>query len=149
MIISTKCQYALRAVYEIARLTNGQIMTIGDIAQAQRIPQRYLEGILNQLRKGGILEAQRGRSGGYRLAKAAEVLSVGEVVRLIDGPIRATVSAEEARTSESPRWENYVFQPTWQKVQQTIDQTLDATFFSQLLRIESEAKLKGVPSYVI
>jgi Rrf2 family protein len=149
MIISTKCQYALRAVYEIARSNSGRVITIGDIAKAQRIPQRYLEGILNQLRKGGLLEAQRGRSGGYKLAKDAGDITVGEIVRLIDGPIRAVACVEETRPTDCPLRESCVFLPTWQKVQDAIDQALDSSKFSQLLEIESEARLKGSPSYVI
>ncbi|OGV46503.1 MAG: hypothetical protein A2X46_06100 [Lentisphaerae bacterium GWF2_57_35] len=149
MLISTKCQYALRAVYEIARSRHGGVMTIGDIARAQQVPQRYLEGILNQLRKSGILEAQRGRSGGYKLGKDAKDITVGEVVRLIDGPIRAVVCVEEAKAANCPLQENCVFLPTWRKVQSAIDQTLDSTAFSQLLKRESDAMLRGAPSYVI
>jgi Rrf2 family protein len=149
MIISTKCQYALRAVYEIARSNQGRVMTIGDIAKAQSIPQRYLEGILNQLRKDGLLEAQRGRSGGYKLAKDPRNITVGEVVRLIDGPIRVVVCVEETSTTDCPMQDDCAFLPTWQKVQEAIDQALDATSFSQLLHEANDAKLKGAPSYAI
>ena len=149
MIISTKCQYALRAVYEIARSNHGRVMTIGDIAKAQRIPQRYLEAILNQLRKGSLLEAQRGRSGGYRLAKDAVDITVGEVVRLIDGPIRAVVCLEEARTTDCPLRENCVFLPTWQKVQEAIDQALDSTDFFHLVKLEREVRREGCSNYMI
>jgi Rrf2 family protein len=149
MIISTKCQYALRAVYEVARSDQGRVVTIGDIAKAQRVPRRYLEGILNELRKGGILDAQRGRSGGYRLAKDAGKISVGEVVRLIDGQIRAVECVEENKTLDCPLREDCVFLPTWQKVQEAIDQALDSTAFSHLLKMEGEAKLRGAPNYMI
>ena len=149
MIISTKCQYALRAVYEISRSNHGGVMTIGDIAKAQRVPQRYLEGILNQLRKGGLLEAQRGRSGGYRLAKDAGEITVGEVVKLIDGPIRAVVCVEEAKTTDCPMRENCVFLPTWQKVQEAIDQALDSTDFQHLVKLEREARREGCSNYTI
>lgn len=150
MIISTKCQYALRAVYEIARSNRERILTIGGIAKAQRIPQRYLEGILNQLRKGGLLEAQRGRSGGYRLAKDAGEITVGEVVRLIDGPIRAVVCVEEAnKTTDCPMRENCVFLPTWQKVQEAIDQALDSTDFHHLVKLENETRREGCSNYAI
>ena len=149
MIISTKCQYALRAVYEIARSNHEGVRTIGDIAKAQRVPQRYLEGILNQLRKSGLLEVQRGRSGGYRLAKAAEEITVGEVVRLIDGPIRAVVCVEEARTTNCPLRENCVFLPTWHKVQEAIDQALDSTDFRHLVRLERETGREGCSNYTI
>lgn len=149
MIISTKCQYALRAVYEIARSNHGRVLTIGDIAKAQRVPQRYLEGILNQLRKGGLLEAQRGRSGGYRLAKAPEEITVGEVVRLIDGPIRAVVCVEETKTIDCPLRTNCVFLPTWKKVQEAIDHELDSADFQHLIKLETEALRKGCSNYAI
>ncbi|MEI6810148.1 MAG: Rrf2 family transcriptional regulator [bacterium] len=146
MIISTKCQYALRAVFEIARSNHGGVMTIAEIAEAQNVPQRYLEGILNELRKGGILEAQRGRSGGYKLAGDVKNITVGAVVRLIDGPIRAV---EESGTGNNEALERSVFFPTWQKVQLAIDEALDSTAFSQLLRLDDDERLKRSPSYVI
>lgn len=149
MIISTKCHYALRAVYEIARARHGQIMTIAEIASAQRVPRRYLEGILNQLRKGGILEAQRGRSGGYSLARDARNITVGQVLRTIDGPIRAVDCAQVATSPDCPMRENCVFLPTWQKVQLAIDQALDSTAFSHLLQAEREAQSRGTPNYAI
>jgi Rrf2 family transcriptional regulator, cysteine metabolism repressor len=149
VIITTKCQYALRAVYEVARSDPGTVMTIGGIAKAQRVPQRYLEGILNQLRKGGVLEAQRGRSGGYRLARAANRITVGDVVRLIDGPIRAVACVQEGKATECPLRQDCVFLPTWQRVQETIDQTLDSTTFADLLKLERDAKRKEAPSYTI
>jgi Rrf2 family cysteine metabolism transcriptional repressor len=149
VIISTKCQYALRAVYEIARSNHGKVMTIGDIAKAQRVPQRYLEGILNQLRKGGLLDAQRGRSGGYMLARDASDITVGAVVRQIDGPIRAVICVEEAKTTDCPMHDHCVFLPTWQNVQQAIDQALDSTTFAQLLKREGEANLRGSSTYMI
>lgn len=124
-------------------------MTIGDIAKAQRVPQRYLEGILNQLRKGGILDAQRGRSGGYMLAREAGDITVGAVVRLIDGPIRAVICVEEARTTDCPLQDHCVFLPTWQNVQAAIDQALDSTTFAQLLSREQESKLNRSSSYDI
>lgn len=124
-------------------------MTIGHIAKAQRVPRRYLEGILNQLRKGGLLEAQRGRSGGYRLAKGADEITVGEVVRLIDGPIRAVVCVEEAKATDCPMREDCVFLPTWQKVQQAIDQALDSTDFHRLVKLERETRREGCSNYTI
>lgn len=149
MFISTKCQYALRAVYEVARSEPGQLLTIGDIATAQRVPQRYLEGILNQLRKGGLLEAHRGRNGGYRLSRDADAITVGDVVRAIDGPVRAVVCVEDAQASDCPMLESCVFLPTWRKVQTAIDHALDSTSFSQLLKIERDAQMRGVTNYTI
>lgn len=149
MLISTKCQYALRAVYEIALSNHKGVMTIGEIAKAQRVPRRYLEGILNQLRKGGLLEAQRGRSGGYRLTKGADKITVGDVVRQIDGQIRAVVCVEETRATDCPMREDCVFLPTWHKVQQAIDQALDSTDFHHLVELERASRREGCSDYTI
>lgn len=149
MFISTKSQYALRAVFEIAKSNHQATMTIGEIAKAQQVPQRYLEGILNQLRKGGLLEAQRGRSGGYKLAKDARNITVGDVVRLIDGPIRAVACVKEAKPADCPMRTHCVFMPTWQKVQNAIDEALDSTDFAHLVAIENEARRKECINYTI
>lgn len=149
MIISTKCQYALRAVYEIARAESGSVVTIRDVAEAQHVPQRYLEGILNQLRKGGVLEAQRGRHGGYKLAKGPKEITVGDVVRIIDGAIRAVVCVEESKVTDCPMRENCVFLPTWNRVQEAIDEALDYSSFDQLLKMEMESQAAGVANYTI
>ena len=149
MIISTKCQYALRAVYKIARAESGTVVTIGDVAKAQHVPQRYLEGIMNQLRKGEVLEAQRGRHGGYKLARNPKEITVGDVVRVIDGPIRAVTCVEETKATDCPMRENCVFLPTWQKVQTAIDHAMDASNFEQLVQMERESKSFGNTNYVI
>jgi Rrf2 family protein len=149
MIISAKCQYALRAVYEIARSNAGVVVTIGDVAKAQRVPKRYLEGILNQLRKGGILEAHRGRHGGYALAKPMKDLSVGDIVRVIDGPILAVECVEKSKVTDCPMREDCVFLPTWQMVQEAIDQALNSSNFDQLIKMSEEAKASQNMNYSI
>ena len=77
MRISKKCQYALRAVFELAVRNTGQPVKIQQIAGAQNIPPRFLEVILNQLRHAGFVESRRGNEGGYMLAPGAEELTVG------------------------------------------------------------------------
>ena len=149
MFISTKSQYALRAVFEIAKSDQQAIMTIGEIAKAQQVPQRYLEGILNQLRKGGLLEAQRGRSGGYKLAKDARNITVGDVVRLIDGQIRAVACVKEDQPTDCPMRTNCVFMPTWQKVQDAIDEALDSTDFAHLVECDNKSRQKECTNYTI
>ncbi len=123
----------MRAVYEIAGAPPQEVLTIETIARNQGIPRRYLEGILNQLRKTGILKALRGRRGGYRLAKDARKITLGEVARLMDGPIRAVVCVENSGDADCPMREDCVFLPTWQKLQQVVDQALDSTTFQQLV----------------
>ena len=93
MRLSARVDYALRAAAELASVADGAIagrsrpVTAEQIARAQEIPPKFLESILLQLRRGGIVHAQRGPEGGYWLARPASEISLAEVIRVIDGPL--------------------------------------------------------------
>jgi Rrf2 family protein len=89
MRISAKEDYAVRAVLELA-IANGGPLKREQIAQAQDIPTAFLQNILVELRHAEIVEAQRGREGGFRLARPAAEISIADVVRAVTGPL-ATV----------------------------------------------------------
>ncbi len=92
MSVSQKCQYALRAVFELASRHGDAPTSIREIAQAQAIPPKFLELILVQLRKAGFVESRRGAHGGYFLAVGPAALTVGEIIRFIDGPIAPVIT---------------------------------------------------------
>lgn len=91
-MLTQRAKYALRACIHLAEHHDGTAtIQIGEIAVAENIPGKFLEAILLDLRKAGLLQSQRGRHGGYRLARAPEHLSIGDIIRVIDGtlaPIR-------------------------------------------------------------
>jgi Rrf2 family protein len=93
MRLSARVDYALRAAAELASVADGTAagrsrpVTAEQIARAQEIPPKFLESILLQLRRGGIVHAQRGPEGGYWLARPASEISLAEVIRVIDGPL--------------------------------------------------------------
>jgi Rrf2 family protein len=89
MRVSAKVDYALRAMTELAA-ASPSLMTGEQLATAQKVPPKFLESILAQLRNGGLVASQRGAEGGYRLAKPAEEISIADVIRELEGPI-ATV----------------------------------------------------------
>ena len=86
-MISQKAKYALRALVSLARAGRGETMMIGEISKEQAIPKKFLEQILLELKRAGIVMSRRGRLGGYVLLRPADKLTFGEVLRLIDGPI--------------------------------------------------------------
>ncbi len=86
-MISQKAKYALRALVALARAGRGQSRMIGEISQDQAIPKKFLEQILLELKRAGLVSSRRGRMGGYELLRAPEEITYGEVLRLIDGPI--------------------------------------------------------------
>jgi Rrf2 family protein len=86
-MISQKAKYALRALIALARRPEGEAMFIGDIAENQNIPKKFLEQILLELKREGLVDSRRGKAGGYILLRPADTISFIDVLRLIDGPI--------------------------------------------------------------
>ncbi len=86
-MISQKAKYALRALVALTRVREGESVMISEISRGQAIPKKFLEQILLELKRAGIVMSRRGRLGGYVLLRAPEEVTFGEVLRLIDGPI--------------------------------------------------------------
>ncbi|MFD9478394.1 MULTISPECIES: RrF2 family transcriptional regulator [Streptomyces] len=87
MRISARADYAVRAALQLAASQDDGPVKAEAIADAQDIPHKFLEGILNDMRRGGLVLSQRGGNGGYRLAKPARSISVADVIRVVDGPL--------------------------------------------------------------
>lgn len=85
MRLSARVDYALRAVSELAAAEAPR--TVDQLAAAQKIPGKYLESILGELRRGSLLRSQRGPDGGYRLARPAAEISIADVIRALDGEL--------------------------------------------------------------
>ena len=86
-MISQKAKYALRALVALGRARNGEPVMIAEISRSQAIPKKFLEQILLELKRAGIVVSRRGRAGGYVLLREPGEITFGEVLRLIDGPI--------------------------------------------------------------
>lgn len=86
-MLSKKAKYAMQACLVLAKLPSGSQMMIAEIAQAEGIPKKFLEIILLELRNGGLLQSRKGKGGGYLLAKPAKLITMGQIIRLIEGPI--------------------------------------------------------------
>lgn len=86
-MLSQRTRYTVRALLHLADRHGQGPVQLGDIAEAQNIPPKFLTVILSQMRRAGLVEAQRGRDGGYWLARAPETISYGEIVRLTRGSL--------------------------------------------------------------
>jgi Rrf2 family protein len=86
-MLSQKAKYALRALLMLAEQPDADMVMIADIAEREKVPRKFLEAILLDLRKRGLLDSRRGKYGGYRLAKPADAISFGEIIRIVDGPL--------------------------------------------------------------
>lgn len=100
MQVTARVDYAIRALLELAARPDGRA-TRDELAAAQRIPRRYLEAVLAQLRTTGIVVAQRGSAGGYRLGRPPDEISVADVARAVDGPLALVQGARPERVNYS------------------------------------------------
>lgn len=149
MLVSRKCQYALRAVFELARRYGQGPVKIAEVARVQAIPPRFLEVILSQLKQGGFVASQRGNEGGYVMARPPGHLKVGEVVRFIEGPISPVSCVSDEPQDRCPLYGDCVFLPMWEKVSGAISDVFDKTTFQDLVDQERQRAEEYVPSYSI
>ena len=107
--LSRKARYALRALYALANDESGGPVLIADLAEREHIPHKFLELILLELRNAGILRSKKGKGGGYALARPAREVTLGQIIRVVDGPLapipcvseRAYVRCEECVSEET------------------------------------------------
>ncbi|MBM3507494.1 MAG: Rrf2 family transcriptional regulator [Alphaproteobacteria bacterium] len=86
-MLTQKAKYGLKAILMLAQRNSSEFTLVAEIADRQRAPRKYLELILLELRKHGFLHSQRGKNGGFRLARPPEQITFGQVIRVLDGPL--------------------------------------------------------------
>ena len=129
MRISAKGEYGIRAMLDLTLHQGRGLVPIQEIAQRQRIPQRYLEQVLLLLRRAGFLESKRGATGGYQLVKPPEEVSVGDVLRAIDGRIAVLEVAGRGPGDTSPGSD---LAALWQEVADAVGAVIDRLTFAEL-----------------
>ena len=132
MRISAKADYAVRAVIELAAAPEGANLSAREIATAQSIPQNFLENILAELRRAGIVHTHRGPGGGSSLARRARSITVGEILLAIDGPLAAV---RDLRPEQLVYEGNAHRLPeVWCRVQACLHEVLDGVTVADLAR---------------
>jgi Rrf2 family transcriptional regulator, cysteine metabolism repressor len=154
MAITQKSKYALRAILELALRFGQGPVSIGEIARAQAIPARFLEAILAQLKRANLVESKRGNEGGYVLARPPERVSVGDVLRVVQGALAASEvgpaqngngngNGNGAEASQS------VFMPIWDAAVRSASSIYDAATFHGLVDQYREVLANHAPDYSI
>jgi Rrf2 family cysteine metabolism transcriptional repressor len=146
MNISVKSEYALKALLDLAiqylgappGTTQMAPIKIADIAKRQKIPQKFLELILAGLKQNGFVDSRRGAEGGYLLARAADAITVGEVLRAVES------TKGGLRTGKDDP-----FTEVWRRVDEAVSGVLDQTTFGELARAWHTRQLEFVPSWDI
>lgn len=134
MKLSTKGRYGLRAIIDLARYSEKEPVSICSIAARQNISEGYLEQIVALLKKGGLVKSIRGAFGGYVLARDAKEISVGDVLRALEGslePVKCGAFHPEETCSAA---DGCVTKYVWQKINDSITETVDGIFLDELVQ---------------
>lgn len=149
MWVTQKCQYALRALFELAKREKEGVVRSADIAANQAIPKRFLEVILHQLRQGGFVDSQRGKEGGFFLSRPADNITIGEVIRFIDGPINPVDCQLNKPRGRCQLTGGCVFSSLWDEARTALEQVYDTKTLRDLVDREEALLADQAPHYVI
>lgn len=142
MRLSTKGEYASRAMLELSLHYPHRGLHIREISQAQDIPPRFLEQILLLLKRTGYLRSKKGPNGGYFLSRPPSEITVAEIIRVMDGPL-APIDCVSVTAHEScPREEKCGLRVLWKEVRDAVASILERTTFADLVRLTGEKSPK-------
>ncbi|MEJ7837846.1 MAG: Rrf2 family transcriptional regulator [Thermomicrobiales bacterium] len=144
MKVSTRGEYGVRAMVALARHYGGGPMSITEIAKVSSVPAAYLEQLIAPLRRAELVSSKRGAHGGYVLSRSPELIRVGDVYRVMEGPVAPMdCVSEDVDAQICPLIEGCETRPVWLKVRDSIVEALDSTTLADL--IQSESPSPGQP----
>ncbi|MFO7918055.1 MAG: Rrf2 family transcriptional regulator [Anaerolineae bacterium] len=142
MKISTKGEYGIRAMLELAKRAGEGYVQSAEIAAAREIPENYLYQLLITLRKAGLIRSRRGPHGGHMLARSPDHISLLEVIVALEGPIDPVACIQENVTNACSFVENCPVRDVWQHATDAMARILKEADFAQLAQAEYEARAK-------
>ena len=141
MKISTKGRYALRLMLDVALNSHGTAVPLRDVAQRQDISDKYLEQIVTQLSRAGLVRSVRGAGGGYLLTRDPAEYTVGEILRPLEGSL-APVSCVDGSEC-CGRAEQCVTLEVWREIQQAVSGVVDHITLAQLVERQRQKAAQG------
>lgn len=135
MKVSTRGEYGVRAMVALAKNHGQGPMSIAAMSKASSVPMPYLEQLIGPLRRAGLVESTRGARGGYHLTRSPEAVKVGEVYRVMEGPVAPMECVSEDITEQTcPLIDGCETRPVWLRMRDAIAETLDSTTLADLIR---------------
>jgi len=138
MLVTQKKQYALRAIFELAKRQGDKPVKSSIIAEAQSIPLRFLEVIMGQLKRGGIVDSKRGFFGGYRLMRPPDQIRVGDIFRLLDKEDDTETCMACTSKGNCPFLGDCVFMGLWDQARKAMDAVYERTTIQTLIDQEKK-----------
>ncbi|HEY3424474.1 MAG TPA: Rrf2 family transcriptional regulator [Negativicutes bacterium] len=143
MKLSTKGRYGVAAMYDLALHYGQGPISLKSVANRQKISEHYLEQLMGVLRKAGYVKSVRGAQGGYALTKEPAQVSVGDIIRIMEGPIAPVdcLLADAAANNYCERMDICVTRGVWAKVRDSIVNVLDSISLADLCREEKDKEM--------
>ena len=144
----------MRVILELARLRSTHAVSVTELAERTGIPATYLEQLMLRLRTANVVRSVRGAHGGFLLARSPESITIGEVVRLMDGPLAPTPCASKTAHMPCPSYrcpseDDCVLRDLWVEVRDAISAVVDGTTFGDLLERQDKSGAATSPMYHI
>jgi Rrf2 family transcriptional regulator, cysteine metabolism repressor len=149
MGLSQKCQYAVRAVLELSKSYQKGAVPAAEVAANQAVPQRFLEVILNELKTTSLVDSRRGVQGGYYLTCDPKDLTVGRVIRLVEGPLDAVRCTSDTDNASCPLQGRCSLAGLWEQAKEAVESVYDSTTFGDLVKRDEALNRRNVPDYCI
>ncbi|MCW2278047.1 RrF2 family transcriptional regulator [Heliophilum fasciatum] len=140
MKLSTKGQYGLRAMFDLAQHHGPGPISLKLVADRQDISEHYLEQIMAVLRKAGLVNSLRGPQGGYLLARSPEEITVGDIIRVLEGPVAPVDCVNDDVQDKCSRSPECVTRLVWAKVRDAIEQVIDSITLADMCEEAEKAK---------
>jgi Rrf2 family protein len=134
MKVSTRGEYGVRAMVALARNYGNGPMSIAAVSKASAVPTAYLEQLIGPLRRAGLVESKRGAQGGYQLSRPPELVCVGEIYRVMEGPVAPMdCVSEEVSEQTCPLIDGCETRPVWLRMRDAIAAAIDSITLADLI----------------
>lgn len=143
MKLSSKCRYALHAMFDLAFHATGHFAQVKDICERQEIPPRFLEQVFQDLRRAGLVQSKRGPRGGHQLAKLPKEIRLGDIIRAVDGPV--ALLPELPGTATDPSTGGQVTDEMLAEIAEAINGCLDGRTVADMCATAEALKLDAQP----
>jgi Rrf2 family protein len=132
--VSTKGRYGLRAIIDLAMNDKDGQISLKSVAQRQGLSENYLEQLFSSLKKSGLVKSVRGAQGGYMLTKPAEMITVGDVLRSLEGTLCPVDCIDLNMNTACDRMDECITAPVWIKLRDTINEVVDSITIQDLIQ---------------
>lgn len=149
MKLSTKGRYGLKAMLDLAIHGQNGHIALNSIAERQHISEYYLEQLIAILRKAGLVESMRGAQGGYMLAKPAQEITVGDILRTLEGSLAPVDCVMEDKKIECSQADYCVTKSIWLKIRDSINKVVDNITLQDLVDDYKQAYAQATDMYYI